>query len=213
MVRGSTASSLTLTRRRAHKQALKTDLLSESPMKVFDSAASGAARWRLEWPLALPVGLMALQVVAAAFFVVDGFEDWLVAGAQGFDLDLAMECVIALALFAGVILSSRNIIRLTNDLQRKEQSLARARGALAEHIDLRFQEWGLTKGEGEVALFALKGCDVAEIARLRGAAAGTIRSQLSQVYAKAGVSSQAMLVSLFIDDLLDKPVQTGSEPT
>lgn len=154
---------------------------------------------------------MALQVVAAAFFVVDGFEDWLSAGAQGLNLDLVMECVIAVALFAGVILSSRNIVRLTRDLHHKEQALARARGAFADHIALRFQEWGLTKGEGEVALFALKGCDVAEIARLRGAAAGTIRSQLSQIYAKAGVSSQAMLVSAFIDDLLDEPAQPESQ--
>jgi DNA-binding CsgD family transcriptional regulator len=30
-----------------------------------------------------------------------------------------------------------------------------------------------------------------------------VRSQLSQVYAKAGVKSQAMLVALFIDDLID----------
>ena len=98
-------------------------------------------------------------------------------------------------------------MRLRRELQWKEQSLARARGALADHIALRFREWGLTKSEGEVALFALKGCDVAEIARLRGAAAGTIRSQLSQIYTKAGVSSQAMLVSVFIDDLLDAPSQ------
>ena len=155
---------------------------------------------------------MTLQVVAAIFFVVDGFEDWLVAGTGGLSIELAMECVIALALLTGVILSSRNIVRLTRDLLRKEQSLARARGAFAEHIKLRFREWGLTKGEGDVALFALKGCDVAEIARLRGAAAGTIRSQLSQIYAKAGVSSQAMLVSVFIDDLLDKQPESGSEP-
>jgi DNA-binding CsgD family transcriptional regulator len=119
--------------------------------------------------------------------------------------------VIALALLTGVILSSRNIVRLTRDLRRKEQALARARGALAEHIELRFREWGLTRGEGEVALFALKGCDIAEIARLRGAAAGTIRSQLSQIYAKAGVSSQAMLVSVFIDDLLDPPANAGND--
>ena len=179
---------------------------------MSDLAGTRAALWRPQWPLALPVGLMALQVVAAAFFVVDGFEDWIVEGAQGSQLDLGMECVIALALFAGVILSSRNIIRLTRDLRRNEESLARARGALADHIDLRFREWGLTKGEGEVALFALKGCDVAEIARLRGAAAGTIRSQLSQIYAKAGVTSQAMLVSVFIDDLLDKPAHSASAP-
>ena len=154
---------------------------------------------------------MTLQVVAAAFFVADGIEDWMIASADGLKLELAMECVIALALFTGVILSSRNIVRLTRDLRRKEQALARAQGAFAEHVDLRFKEWGLTRGEEEVALFALKGCDVAEIARLRGAAAGTIRSQLSQIYAKAGVSSQAMLVSVFIDDLLDKPPVSASE--
>ncbi|WP_291069537.1 hypothetical protein [Hyphomonas sp.] len=153
--------------------------------------------------LALSAGLIVLQIVAALFFVVDGFEDWLVAGADGRTLELAMESLIAVALFTGVILSSMNIVRLSRDLFRKEQSLAKARGALGEHIEMRFKEWRLTKGEGEVALFALKGCDIAEIARLRGAAAGTVRSQLSQVYAKAGVSSQAALVSVFIDDLLD----------
>ena len=179
-------------------------------MNKTDSAEARSALWRLQWPLALPVGLMTLQIVAAAFFVLDGFEDGFAAGAKGFSLGLAMECVIALALLTGVVLSSRNIIMLTQDLHRKEQSLARARGALTEHIEFRFQEWGLTKGEGEVALFALKGCDIAEIARLRGAASGTIRSQLSQIYAKAGVSSQAMFVSVFIDDLLDKTSQLGS---
>jgi DNA-binding CsgD family transcriptional regulator len=164
---------------------------------------SGEARMQL----ALPVALMALQIVAAAYFVIDGIEDQFLDGPGGFNLDLAMEFVIALALLAGVIVSSRNFMRLRRELQWKEQSLARARGALADHIALRFREWGLTKSEGEVALFALKGCDVAEIARLRGAAAGTIRSQLSQIYTKAGVSSQAMLVSVFIDDLLDAPSQ------
>lgn len=164
-----------------------------------------------EWPLALPVGVMALQALAAAYFVVDGIEDWLEALSQGISPDLAMEVVVALALLTGVILSSGNIIRLTRDLHRNEQTLARARGALAEHIAHRFQQWGLTKGEGEVALFAIKGCDVAEIARLRGAAAGTIRSQLSQIYAKAGVSSQARLTSVFIDDLLDGPAPRGPQ--
>ena len=157
--------------------------------------------------LALPVALMALQIVAAAYFVIDGVEDQLLDGSGGFNVDLAMEFVIALALLAGVIVSSRNFMRLSRELRWKEQSLARARGALADHIAMRFREWGLTKSEGDVALFALKGCDVAEIARLRGAAAGTIRSQLSQIYAKAGVSSQAMLVSVFIDDLLEAPSQ------
>lgn len=157
----------------------------------------------LDRRIAAPVAVMLLQSIAALYFVVDGVDDLLAQARDGFTLDIIMECLIALALLGGVVLSSRYIGRLTRELRWKEQSLASARGALAEHIAFRFQEWGLTPGEGEVALFALKGCDVSEIARLRGAATGTVRSQLSQIYAKAGVSSQAMLVSLFIEDLLD----------
>ena len=155
--------------------------------------------------MVVPVSIMLLQLLAAIFFVVDGIEDQFALASQGFSLDLLMECLIAVALLAGVIVSLRYILRVNRAMLRQEQALASARGALAEHIALQFQKWELTPGEAEVALFALKGCDVAEIALLRGAAAGTIRSQLSQIYGKAGVSSQAMLVSLFIEDLLDVP--------
>ncbi len=150
-----------------------------------------------------PIAITLLQAIAALYFVVDGVDDLIGQANQGFSIEVVMECVIAFALLGGVVMSSRYVGRLTRELRWKDASLARARGAFATHIALRFEQWGLTPGEGEVALFALKGCDVAEIARLRGAAAGTVRSQLSQIYAKAGVGSQAMLVSLFIDDLLD----------
>lgn len=155
--------------------------------------------------MVFPATIMALQAIASIFFIIDGIEDQVVQAEQGFSLAAAMECLIAIALLGGIALSSRYIVRLIREVAWQKQSLDRAKGALADHILLRFQEWKLTPGEGEVALFALKGCDVAEIARLRGAAAGTIRSQLSQIYAKAGVTSQATLVSLFIDDLLDLP--------
>ena len=40
-------------------------------------------------------------------------------------------------------------------------------------------------------------------ARVRLNAPGTVRSQLSQVYAKAEVNGQPMLMSLFLDELID----------
>ena len=147
--------------------------------------------------------IVAMQSVAAIYFVFDGVNDIRDQWGHGFSLELTMECVAAVALVGGVVVSSRYLSLSANELARNERTLAKARGALAEHIRVRFDDWRLTPGECEVALFALKGCDVAEIARLRGAAAGTVRSQLSQIYAKAGVGSQAMLVSLFIDDVLD----------
>ena len=152
--------------------------------------------------LAAPIFILALQALAAIYFLVDGVDDMLIAARNGFSIGMAMECIVALALLGGVVMGSRLVRGLSAELRRKETALESARGALAEHIAMRFEEWGLTRGEGDVALFALKGCDVAQIAHLRGAAPGTIRSQLSQIYAKAGVSSQAMLVSLFIEDLL-----------
>jgi len=154
-------------------------------------------------PLTALIILMGLQVLSAAYFVIDGLEDWVSRATQGFGLDLAMECVIAIALLTGIVVSCTNILGLYRALHWKEQALLRARRAITDHIRLRFQDWGLTEAEAEIALFALKGCDVAEIARLRGAATGTVRSQLSQIYAKANVTSQAMLVSMFLDDLID----------
>ena len=88
-----------------------------------------------------------------------------------------------------------------------------AKGALGELVQMRFREWSLSSAEQEVALFALKGCSVTEIARMRGAANGTVRSQLSQIYTKAGVTSQAMLVSLFFDDLLEGANPAGATVT
>lgn len=155
--------------------------------------------------IVFPSAILLLQAIAAVFFVVDGVEDQIALAEQGFSFAAAMECLVALALLGGIVISWRYLARQTRELRWQKQSLDRAKGALADHIALRFREWNLTPGEGEVALFALKGCGVAEIARLRGAATGTIRSQLSQVYSKAGVASQAMLVSLFIEDLLDIP--------
>lgn len=153
--------------------------------------------------IALPVAMVVLQVVAAIFFMVDGIEDQITEARHGFSIDAAMEFVIALALLGGIIHSLLYVALLIQELRWKNHLISKTSGALAQHITLRFREWGLTPGEGEVALFALKGCGVAEIARLRGAATGTVRSQLSQTYTKAGVTSQAMLVSLFIEDLLD----------
>ena len=149
-------------------------------------------------PLLVAV-VVAIQAVAATFFVADAAGD---VASDGVNPHLVVEALIAFALLAGVVLGARHMRLLIAEARRRDQALAVASGALADHVVRRFADWGLTPAEAEVALFALKGCDAAEIARLRGAAQGTVRAQLSQVYAKAGVASQAGLVSLFFEDLL-----------
>ena len=147
----------------------------------------------------LVAATVVVQAVAAAFFVADAIGD---LAERGVTVHIAIEALIAFALLAGVVIGARHTRLMLADARRADSALDVASGALAQHIAGRFRDWGLTAAESEVALFALKGCDAAEIARLRAAAAGTVRAQLSAVYAKAGVNSQAALVSLFIEDLL-----------
>lgn len=146
--------------------------------------------------------IVAVQVMATVYFVLDGVGDVIAPLKGGLTAEVVMECFVALALAAGVAFGFRHVKELRANLRRQTEALSVARGALAEHLLLRFQEWRLSPAEAEITLFALKGFQIAEIAKLRGSALGTVRSQLSQVYAKAGVSSQSMLLSLFFDELL-----------
>jgi DNA-binding CsgD family transcriptional regulator len=67
----------------------------------------------------------------------------------------------------------------------------------------RFDEWGLTPAERDVALFAIKGLSIADIAQLRSTSEGTVKAQTAAIYRKAGVSGRPQLLSLFIDDLME----------
>lgn len=144
-----------------------------------------------------------LQGVAALYFLGDGIDDLVAQFRPGFGLEAIMECVIATALLTGTVLSARYTKQLFEAGRRSDAALDVARGAMAELVLARFDEWGLTCSESEVALFAIKGSTISEIAGLRGSAPGTVRSQLSQVYAKAGVANQTMLLALFLDELFE----------
>jgi len=156
----------------------------------------------------LLAGFLVLQSVAAIFFVGDVLFDF---ASETFSLHLIIEAIIAVVLVAGVVLGALEMRRIIERAERDEAAVAAASGALGELIELRFEQWGLTVAESEVALLTLKGFDGAEIARIRGSATGTIRAQSTRVYAKAGVSNRAQFVSLFIEDLLDGPVGQGTD--
>ncbi|WP_439484836.1 helix-turn-helix transcriptional regulator [Blastomonas fulva] len=146
--------------------------------------------------------LVALQALACAFFLADLASDVMT---DGIGLHLAIEMIAAIALLAAVVLGAMRVRGLITAARRDEAAVATAQGALGELIRLRFEEWQLTAAEADVALFALKGCDISEIARLRGAAAGTVRAQLAKVYSKAGVESRSGLIALFLEDLIALP--------
>lgn len=146
--------------------------------------------------------LVALQALAATFFLVDLAGD---LSSESGGPHLLIEGLAAIALLIAVVLGAIQVRDLIAAARRDETAVAAASGALGDLIGLRFEEWGLTPAEADVALFALKGCDVGEIAALRGSASGTVRAQLARVYAKAGVDSQSGLIALFLEELIALP--------
>lgn len=163
---------------------------------------SSLRRGHFQRHVLLAAACLAIEAAAALYFVVDGIDDVLAQLRSGVNLDLIMECLVALALLIAVVGSAHQLQRSLADARRQDAALQIARGSMAELLKSRFAEWGLSRSEAEVALFTLKGCSIGEIARLRNSAEGTVRSQLSQVYTKADVSNQTMLVAHFIEELV-----------
>lgn len=156
----------------------------------------------LQRDVVLWIAALVIQAMAAGYFILDSFDDFVAQLRAGPDLELVLELVVALALLLAVALGARQLRLSLEQSRRTEVALAVARGMTADLLSARFNDWRLSPAEAEVALFALKGMTIAEIADLRSSAEGTIRSQLSQVYAKAGVTSQSMLIAQFIEDLI-----------
>lgn len=148
--------------------------------------------------------VLALQVVCGVFFIADVAED---VRFNGWDGHTVFEGIVALALIIGILMGGLEMRRTVERSRRAEAAVSAASGAFAALVDAYFDRWGLTVAESEVALLALKGFDGPEIAAIRGTAEGTIRAQLTRIYAKAGVTNRAQLVSLFIDDLMAGPIR------
>ena len=157
--------------------------------------------------ISVVVAIVVVQAIAAVFFIADAAVDFV---SETWGLHILVEVLIALALLAGVALGAWQTRRMVENAQRNEQALQIARGAVAEIMAHRFSEWRLTDAETEVALFALKGCETPEIANLRQVAEGTVRAQLTAIYAKAGVSSRHALSSLFLEDLIEVSNKEGA---
>ncbi len=149
-----------------------------------------------------------LQGVAAIFYMADAVGDTFRGGKT---IETAMEFFASLMLIAGLISGIVLLRNLMGKLADSNRALDVAKGHLSRVVELQFEVWALTPAEREVALFALKGLDAAEIAALRGAAKGTVRAQLTRIYAKAGVSNRAQLAAFFVEDLLSGPVEAHQQ--
>lgn len=107
--------------------------------------------------------------------------------------------VVALAIGSWIVMAE--YVRLYRRTRRIERELDVASGAFQEVIEEHFERWGLTVAERDVALLAIKGVPIAEIAAIRNTRDGTIKAQNAAIYRKAGVSGRAELIATFVEEL------------
>ena len=150
-------------------------------------------------------GLVPVQLVCTVFFIWDIF-----AGVLGlrstpisWEARELIEMGAAFGLVSGLLVGLGALIATLRRNRVMEERLRLVSGALGELMEERFEGWGLTPAERDVAWFMLKGFSIAEIAALRQTSDGTVKAQSNGIYRKAGVSGRTQLLSLFIEDLLD----------
>jgi DNA-binding CsgD family transcriptional regulator len=151
------------------------------------------------------LGVLAVQALCAVFFVSDIVLT--VLGLRSAPISWQtrefLEIGAAVGLVLGLVLGGVALRRTIRDRDAAREKLRRAAGAFNDLLAERFDDWGLTPAERDVALFAIKGLSTQEIAALRATSEGTVKAQTNAIYRKAGVNGRPQLLSLFIEDLLD----------
>jgi DNA-binding CsgD family transcriptional regulator len=158
--------------------------------------------------------LFALQAFCAVFFMSDAVFDVLGIETEepevedSISLHDAVEYLIAAALVLGTIFTGFELRRAQQRQAHVERQLKAASGAFAEVMEQHFQDWGLTASDRDVALFAIKGLSISEIAEMRETREGTIKAQCNAIYRKAGVTGRPQLISLFVEELMGADMTT-----
>jgi DNA-binding CsgD family transcriptional regulator len=149
--------------------------------------------------------IIVMQLLFTAFYAVDFVLD--VFGFRKAPMSWEYYETVQAATIVGLLLGMvMGIIMLVNLLRRQQEvksTMLVARGAFHELMLDRFEHWGLSPSERDVATFTIKGMNNEEIAELRGKSIGTIKSQCNAIFRKAGVNGRAQLVSLFMEELTD----------
>ncbi len=149
------------------------------------------------------VVLVAAQVFCAVFFIADVVGDWRDMGAAAVDWHLSLELVATLSLCLAIAFEVPFVLRLLRRKAHLERNVSVARAAMHDVIEAHFDAWRLTPTEADIAMFLVKGMSIADIARLRGSAEGTVKSHLNAVYRKSGTGGRGELLSLILDSVID----------
>ena len=156
----------------------------------------------------LGVVLTAAIVGGAVDLILDAPASWL-------SFHVVYEMLLIAAAVATAYLLWRGWFRTRLTLRETRETLAqreadrdawrasaeRALAGLSSAIDARFDGWGLTATEREIALLLLKGQSHKQIAYRTGRSERTVRQHAVAIYQKSGLGGRAELAAFFLEDL------------
>ena len=159
--------------------------------------------------------VLTVQIGCAYFFVSDIIMTilGLRSTAISWQVREIQQIGAAVGLIVGPFLGALALRRALRRSDAAEKRLRLASGVFMEHLAERFEAWGLTPAERDVALFAIKGLSTSEISQLRATSEGTVKAQTYAIYRKAGVPGRAQLISLFVEDLMGDSLPLPSAQT
>ncbi len=154
-----------------------------------------------------------LQVAFSLFYIVDMTLE--IFGirkvAVSWEYREIVQLVTIIGLMLGAFLGIVVLKNISESIREVDNRMLAASGQFHQLMTSRFEEWGLSPSEKDVALFTLKGLSNSEIAEARGKSVGTIKAQCNAIYQKASVSGRTQLISHFIEDLFDDATQTSQD--
>ncbi len=155
-------------------------------------------------PVAAMLLLVAFQALCLAVFAFSTLGPVLGLRSRpiGWQWLELIQIAALLGLAAGLVLGARGFLRSLRNGRAAEAELRRVTATFRDMLARHFADWGLTPAERDVALLAIKGLSLQEIARLRNTSEGTVRAQTAAIYRKAGVSGRPQLLALFIEDMM-----------
>jgi DNA-binding CsgD family transcriptional regulator len=148
--------------------------------------------------------LVALQMICGAYFLWEILAS--VLGLPIIPLRWEQREIVEIGATLGLLLGSLMGVALAITARREMRRAKRAQrltaGQFTDVVREYFAKLGLTPAETEVAWYILKGMSISEIAELRNTREGTVKTQGTAIYKKAGVNGKSQLMSLLVEDLL-----------
>lgn len=159
--------------------------------------------------LVLVAALVAIVLGGTTDLLMDAPDSWLSFHPIFETLMIAGALVLATTLWVGWWRAERSARELRQSLETRQaerdawrESAEQALHGLGAAMNRKFDEWGLTPAERDVALYLLKGYTHKAIARLTDRSAQTVRQHAASVYAKAQLSGRAELSAFFLEGLI-----------